>query len=336
MRELTPPFALATSSRYIRLGRSEDRQYQLGDTAGDFAQVPQKFTSSLLTMRYCIAALWLSALATLAAAADAPHDPPPAQADDIELTEEEKRAWSSLHGGGGWGKRGWQDMSSAWGKRAWQDLQAGWGKRGWQDLNSAWGKRGWQDLNSAWGKRGWQDLNTAWGKRAWRDMSQAPWGKRGWQDMSSAWGKRGWQDMSSAWGKRAWQDLQAGWGKRGWQDMSSAWGKRAPEKWANFHGSWGKRTAPETDYEDYEMAIDHLLPLQQDAADQPMETPEKKAWSALHGAWGKRPVKPAQYNSGAYYWKREPGWTNLRGMWGKRSSQRDLDDEHDGAAVEEA
>lgn len=35
------------------------------------------------------------------------------------------------------------------------------------------------------------------------------------------------------------------------------------EKWANFHGSWGKRSGTEPDYEDYEAAIEQLLPLQQ-------------------------------------------------------------------------
>ncbi|XP_037976639.2 prothoracicostatic peptide isoform X3 [Plutella xylostella] len=239
-------------------------------------------------MRVCVAALCVCALSSLAAAERDAGDAPQQADSELELTEEEKRAWASLHGGGGWGKRGWQDMSSAW------------GKRGWQDMSSAWGKRGWQDMSSAWGKRGWQDMSSAWGKRAWRDMYQSPWGKRGWQDMSSAWGKRG------------------------WQDMSSAWGKRAPEKWANFHGSWGKRAPPALDYPpDFTPALADLLALQQYEADQRTlaEAAEavaaaaeasrsgaagdagyagaahKRAWSSLHGAWGKRPVKPANMNS---------------------------------------
>ncbi|CAH2055561.1 unnamed protein product, partial [Iphiclides podalirius] len=286
-------------------------------------------------MRCCVATLWLSTLIALVASAPssaedaAPRDSPLAQLDnDLEVTDEEKRAWSSLHGGGGWGKRGWQDMSSAWGKRAWQDLNTAWGKRGWQDLNSAWGKRGWQDLNSAWGKRGWQDLNSAWGKR-------------GWQDLNTAWGKRAWRDMyQSPWGKRGWQDMSSAWGKRGWQDMSSAWGKRGPSaKWVNFHGSWGKRAFDEPETEDYDVAVESILPAQQV---EKVEKPEKKSWSALHGAWGKRPAKQAQYNSGSYYWKREPGWTNLRGMWGKRAQWHpnldvlDTDEHESSTAADEA
>lgn len=34
------------------------------------------------------------------------------------------------------------------------------------------------------------------------------------------------------------------------------------EKWANFHGSWGKRAA-EPDYEEIDAAIEQLIPIQQ-------------------------------------------------------------------------
>ncbi|MCP6116867.1 hypothetical protein NL387_26635, partial [Klebsiella pneumoniae] len=80
-------------------------------------------------------------------------------------------------------------------------------------------------------------------------------------------------------------------GKRAWQDMSSAWGKQAPEKWAAFHGSWGKRSSIEPDYEEID-AVEQLVPYQQVPNEEHIEAPEKKAWSALHGTWGKRPVKP--------------------------------------------
>ncbi|KAG7304642.1 hypothetical protein JYU34_009982 [Plutella xylostella] len=121
-------------------------------------------------MRVCVAALCVCALSSLAAAERDAGDAPQQADSELELTEEEKRAWASLHGGGGWGKRGWQDMSSAWGKRAWRDMyQSPWGKRGWQDMSSAWGKRGWQDMSSAWGKRApekWANFHGSWGKRA--------------------------------------------------------------------------------------------------------------------------------------------------------------------------
>lgn len=34
------------------------------------------------------------------------------------------------------------------------------------------------------------------------------------------------------------------------------------EKWANFHGSWGKRSSAEPDYEEIDTAIEQALPVQ--------------------------------------------------------------------------
>ncbi|CAH3999916.1 unnamed protein product [Pieris brassicae] len=334
MRWLAPPIG-SRSQRVYKPFQPERAAVHVALQARTCCLMSQSLLRST-TMR-CVAALCLSVLATLAVAAAETHDTLPQTDNDIQLTEEDKRAWTSLQGG--WGKRAWQDLNSAWGKRAWQDLNSAWGKRAWQDLNTAWGKRGWQDLNSAWGKRGWQDLNSAWGKRGWQDLNGA-WGKRAWTDMSQhPWGKRAWQDLNTAWGKRGWQDMSSAWGKRGWQEMSSAWGKRTPDNWANLHAAWGKRS-PEPDYEDYDLISDRGLPLQQlqplEAEQRGLsEAPEKRAWSSLHGAWGKRPVKQAHYNNGAYYWKREPGWTNLRGMWGKRSMSPSHED-HESVTEDEA